>query len=70
MSTDDYDMWTGLSKENLRLKKENEELRLLLEGANATCNKIAEIVGDTGQYRDLVEAVEMKIHIIKGIYAN
>jgi hypothetical protein len=70
MIPDDYDMWTRLSKENLRLKKENAELRLLLEGANVTCNKIAEIVGDTGQYRDLVEAVEMKIHMIRGIYAN
>ena len=48
------------------LRKENAELKLLLEGADSTCKKIAELVGDRGQYRDLVEAVEMKLDSLKG----
>ena len=47
------------------LQKKNDELELLLYGANLTCNKIAELVGDKGQYRDLVEAVEMQLDSLK-----
>lgn len=44
-----------------RLEKEIAELRVLLSGANDICNRIANLVDDRGQYRDLVEAVEMKL---------
>ena len=60
----DIDVY-NLTKEIAELKAKVAELELLLDGANQTCNKIAEIVGDHGQYRDLVEAVEMKIHGLK-----
>lgn len=50
------------NEELVKLRKENQELKDLLEGANFTCNKIAELVGDHGQYRDLIEAVEIKLH--------
>ncbi len=42
--------------------KELAETKVLLQGANLTCEKIAALVGDHGQYRDLVEAVEAKLH--------
>lgn len=48
-----------------KLNKRIDEQQLLLEGANATCAKIAELVGDRGQYRDLVEAVTIKIQTLE-----
>lgn len=45
----------------VKLKEELEDTKQLLEGANITFNKIAELVGYRGQYRDLVEAVEIKL---------
>jgi hypothetical protein len=51
----------GILSEVKSLKKELEETKLLLEGADITFDKIAKLVGYNGQYRDLVEAVEMKL---------
>lgn len=48
-----------------KLNKRIEEQQLLLDGANATCAKIGELVGDRGQYRDLVEAVTIKFQTIE-----
>jgi len=61
----EYLQMVDTNKELVMLRKENADLKLLLEGANKTCDEIAKIVGDRGQYRDLVEAVEMKIHFLK-----
>jgi hypothetical protein len=49
----------------IRLERENRELKRLLNGAMEIRGKIAELVEDHGQYRDLVEAVEMKILSLK-----
>lgn len=48
-----------------KLNKRIDEQQLLLEGANATCANIAELVGDRGQYRDLVEAVTIKLQTLE-----
>lgn len=45
-----------------KLRRENSELKMLLEGANVIHDRISELVGYRGQYRDLVEAVEIKLH--------
>jgi metal-responsive CopG/Arc/MetJ family transcriptional regulator len=54
-----------LKQKIAKLETENEELKLLLSGAHIITNKIATLVGDRGQYRDLVEAVEMKLHALQ-----
>lgn len=43
------------------LEKENAELKLLLEGADIICVEISKLVGYTGQYRDLTEAVTIAL---------
>lgn len=50
-----------LEEEVNKLKRELADTKQLLEGANITFDKIAKLVGDRGQYRDLVEAVEIKL---------
>jgi hypothetical protein len=52
--------------ENLRerlvqLEKELDDTKQLLEGANITFDKISKLIGYRGQYRDLIEAVEIKL---------
>lgn len=54
----------GILSEVKSLQKELEETKLLLEGANTTFDKIAKLVGYNGQYRDLVEAVDIKLNSI------
>ena len=39
-----------------------EEVKQLLEGANLTFDRIAKLVNYHGQYRDLVEAVDVKLN--------
>ena len=45
-------------------------LNVLLDGSNVLCNKIGEIVGEKPWHRDLIEAVEMKIHDLNDPEAN
>lgn len=44
-----------------RLEKELVDTKQLLDGANITFDRIAKLVGYNGQYRDLIEAVEIKL---------
>lgn len=58
------DAWNNRPIED-ELRAKVRELEMLLEGSNQTHNRIAEIVGDRGQYRDLEEALMLHIADLK-----
>lgn len=43
------------------LRKENADLKEEIAGANLILGEIEKMVGDHGQYRDLIESVELKL---------